>query len=196
VRHRSVGRNAEGLFGEHGRSTGEAGYVTCTGRQQPRFRPMRAPQAEIDQQLSWRGEHHAGGFRCDQRLEMQEIDQPGLHELGLRHRRGDAQDRLIREEDAAFRHSVNVAGEAKIRQAVEQRLLETSRACEPFNFFGGEMEIFEKLQRLFKARSHQESAARRQFAHEELEDRGLGLTMIQVSLDHVHLIKIREQWAA
>ena len=67
---------------------------------------MRAAQAEIDQQLAGRGQHHARRLGGDQRLVMQDVDQPGLDQLRLRQRRGDAQDRLVGEEHAAFRHGV------------------------------------------------------------------------------------------
>src|SRR5450759_2103566 len=99
-----------------------------------------------------------------QNLKVYDIDQPGLDQLRLRHRRGDAQDRFIAEEHTAFRHGVDVAGEAKCRKLVEQCFVKPARAGEPVNFFGGEAKFLEKVEGLFEAGGDQEAAARRQFA--------------------------------
>jgi len=117
-------------------------------------------QAEIDQQLAGRRQHHARSLGRNQRLEMHNIDQPGLNQLCLRHRRGDAHDRLVGEEHAAFRHGVDVAGEAKRRKLVEQCFVKPARAGEPVDFFGEEAKLLEKVEHLFEASGNQEPSAR------------------------------------
>ena len=126
---------------------------------------------------------------------MHDIDQPGLDQLRLRHRRSDAHDRLIGEEHAAFRHGVDIAGEAKTGKAVEQSFVEPVRASQPVDLFGREAKIFEKIQHLLEAGGDQKSPARREFADEKFEDRRLGLAMVQIGLDHVELIEVGEQGA-
>jgi hypothetical protein len=64
---------------------------------------VRAPHAEIHEQLSGGGQDHARGFRCHQCLEMQQVDDPAFDELRLSDGRRDAQDRFIGEEQRAFR---------------------------------------------------------------------------------------------
>ena len=48
---------------------------------------------------------------------------------------------------------------------------------------------------LLEAGGDQKSPARRKFANEKFEDRRLGLAMVQIGLDHVELVKVREQRA-
>jgi len=71
-------------------------------------------------------------------------------------------------------------------------LLKASCAGEPIDLFRAETEIFEEIEHLFEAGCYQEAALRRQFAHKEFEDSSLRVAMIQVRLDHIELIKIRE----
>ena len=89
------------------------GEIAGARRQQPGFGAMRAAQPEVDQQFAGRHQHHARRLRGDQRLEMQQVDQPRLDQLRLRDRRGDAQDRLVRKKYRAFRHRMHIAGEAQ-----------------------------------------------------------------------------------
>ena len=57
MRHRAVERDAEIAPGEHGGGAGKAGDIARARRHQPGLGAMRAPQAEIDQQLAGRGQH-------------------------------------------------------------------------------------------------------------------------------------------
>ena len=59
---------------------------------------MCTAQSEIDQRFAVGGKDHPGSLRGDDRLEMHEIDKAGFGKLGLRQRRNDAKDRLVREE--------------------------------------------------------------------------------------------------
>jgi hypothetical protein len=43
---------------------------------------------------------------------------------------------------------------------------------------------------LFEASSHQETALRGKFAHEEFKHGGLGVAVIEIRLDHVQVVKI------
>ena len=153
---------------------------------------MRAAETEIDQQLARRGEDAARRLGGDQRLEMQNVDEPGLDELRLRQRRGDAQDRFAGEKRRAFRHGVHIAGKAKRREIIEHVLSEAAGALEPCDVGRGEAQIFQIVERLLEAGGEQKSAPPRQRAHEKLEHRGLREASIQIGLDHVELVEVGE----
>src|SRR4029077_1144853 len=56
-----------------------------------------------------------------------------------------------------------------------------------------EAQVLQKVERLLQPGRHQESAASRQLAHEELEYRNPGIAMIRVGLHHIELIEVGEQ---
>jgi hypothetical protein len=87
---------------------------------------------------------------------------------------------------------VDVAGEAKTGKVVEQSLVEPVRASKPVDLFGREAKVLEKIQHLLEAGGNQESPARRKFADKKFKDGRLGLAMVQIGLDHVELVEIRE----
>src|ERR1700738_2484977 len=66
-------------------------------------------------------------------------------------------------------------------------------AADPFQVIARETQLLEEIERLFKPGVEQETAPRRQFAHEKLEYRGLRVSMIQVGLHHVELVEVGEQ---
>src|SRR6516164_4560330 len=192
MRHGAEGWDAEIVLGQSCSCAGKASDIARARGHQPCFSAMRAAQAEIDQQLAGRGKHQARRLGCDEGLEVQDVDDPRFGQLRLRHRRRDAQDGLVGEKDTPFRYGMHVAAEAEIRELVEQPLLEASCAGEPIDLLGAETEIFEEIERLFEAGDYQEASLRRQFAYKKFEDSSLRVTMIQVCLDHIELIKIRE----
>ena len=86
-----------------------------------------------------------------------------------------------------------VASLAKPRKVVEQCLAEASGLRQPVDVRRREAQVLQKGERLLQPGRHQESAASRQLAHEELEYRSPGIAMIQVGLHHVELIEVGEQ---
>ena len=99
MRHRPERRDAELPFRQYRRRAGETGDVACARGEEAGLGAVRAAKAEIDEKLARRRQHHARRLGGDQRLEMEEIDQPRFDELRLRQRRGDPDDRLVGEED-------------------------------------------------------------------------------------------------
>lgn len=55
------------------------------------------------------------------------------------------------------------------------------------------MKILKEIERLMQPGGEQEAAPRRQAADKEFKYRRVGVAMIQISLDHVDLIKIGQQ---
>ena len=194
MRHRAESGDAEALLGQHGGGAGKARDVARTGGHDAGFAAVRAAQAEIDQQLARRRKHHPRGLGGDQRLEMQDIDQPRLDQLRLGQRRGHAQDRLVGKEHRAFRHGMHVAGEAKSAQDARASPCQIGR-CAPSQSISSA----EKCRPSRKSSACSSPAATKKaapggkLANEELENRGLGLAVIQVRLDHVELVEIGQQ---
>ena len=156
---------------------------------------MRAAHAEIDEHLARRRQHHARGLGGDQRLKMQDVDQPRFGELCLRHRRGDAQDRFIGEKHRALGHGVHVAGEAKRGEIIEQVLAESPGALEPGDLRRVKAQILEEIERLLQSGGEEKTAAGRKVTEEKLKHSGVRRPGVQVRLHHVELVKVGQQRA-
>ena len=113
----------------------------------------------------------------------------------MRQRSGDTQDRLVRKEHGSFRHRVNVAGEAQLGEMIEEVFPKPAGVREPIELLAGKAQLLEKPEHLLEPGRNQKAPVARKLAHEELEDRGFGLTTIQVRLHHVELIEIGQQHA-
>jgi hypothetical protein len=88
---------------------------------------------------------------------------------------------------------VDFAGEAEIAEVFEKVVVKSPGALEPIDVGGREAKILKKIERLMQSGGEQEAAPRRQAADEEFEHCRIGVAMIQISLDHVDLIKIGQQ---
>jgi hypothetical protein len=104
---------------------------------------VRAAQAEIDQQFSRRGERHARRLCRDQRLKVEDVDKACLDILGLGQRRRHTDDRLIGEENRALRHRMDITGETKPGEVVDQIAPEPAAAFEPLDFFWRNPQVLE-----------------------------------------------------
>src|SRR6202034_4095914 len=74
MRHGAVERDAEIPAGQYRGGPGETGDVARPCRHESRLGAMRAPHAEVDQDLAGRREHHARRLGGDQYLEMKDVD--------------------------------------------------------------------------------------------------------------------------
>ena len=93
-------------------------------RRQPAVDALRAAQAEVEHLVAARGERHARGLRRDERLEVHEVEERGLHELGLQQRSAHAHERLVREDHGALGHGVHVAAQPDPAELVEEARVE------------------------------------------------------------------------
>ena len=193
MRHGADDRHAVALAGQHIGGAGKARDVARARRIKPGLGAVRGAQAEIGEVLAGRRQHHARGLRRDQRLEMQDVDQPRFDQLRLRQRRGDADQRLVGKADAAFGDRMHVAGEAEGGQIIEQVFAEASGALEPVDLGFGKLQRFEIIERVGEPGREQKAAPRRQPPHEELEHRLLVLSPVQIGLDHVEFVEVGEQ---
>jgi hypothetical protein len=64
---------------------------------------------------------------------MQNIDQPGLDQLCYRQRRGDPHKRFVRKAYCAFRNRMDVTGETKSGEIIEEIASKATGAFEPVN---------------------------------------------------------------
>ena len=193
MRHGADDRHAVALAGLDIGGAGKAGDIACARRKKPGLGAVRGAQTEIRENFSRRRQHHARGFRSDQRLVMQDVDQPRLDELRLRQRRRDADQRLVGKTHAALGDGVHVAGEAKTLKIIEQVLPEAAGAFQPVDVGGGKAQSLEIAKRVVEPGSEHEAAPRRQPAHEELEHRLFVLAAIQIGLDHVEFVEVGGQ---
>ena len=81
---------------------------------------MGAAQREVDHRPPARGMNASGGFGGDHALQMNLIDDEGLGELRLDHRRGDFEDRFVREKYPSFGDRPHLPGELEIDQVMEK----------------------------------------------------------------------------
>jgi len=131
----------------------------------------------------------------DHGLEVDEVEDARFDQLRFRHRRRDAQDGLVGEEERPFRHRVHLAREAPLRQPLREIPLEELRALDPVELFSAEAYRFKQLQGLGEPRGHQEVALRRELPDEELEDGDVGHLLLVVGLQHRQLVQVGEQGA-
>src|SRR4029077_7295487 len=118
---------------------------------------------------------------------MQDVDQPRFDQLRLRQRRDNAKDRLACEKRGALGDGINLAAEAESGKVIEEVFVESTGALEPIDVGRREAKLFQEIQRLRQSGGEQESALRRQAAHEQFEHRRVGVAMIQIGLNHVDL---------
>src|SRR5690606_19102922 len=138
MRHRAEYGNAVKLAGGHRRCSGISGDVAGTRRHETSLGSMGSPQAEVDELLTRRQQHMAGRLGCDQRLERENIEQPAFDELSLWQWRDNAQNRLIGKEDRAFRHGIDITGEAEFLQLGDDIFAETPAPAQPVEILRGE----------------------------------------------------------
>ena len=83
---------------------------------------MRPPGTELRHRLV-RGAGHAGGFRRDGHLVVQDAQHRGFQDLRFDHGRDDGDDGLRGEGDLAFAHAVHRAGELHGAQILAELLV-------------------------------------------------------------------------
>jgi len=98
--------NAEHFSGHDvgggGRSADESGPRGA----QASVRPLGAAHPEFNDGIAGCGNHDPGGFRGHQGLKIDDVQEGGFDELGLREGGGDADDRFLRENERPFRDGV------------------------------------------------------------------------------------------
>ena len=195
VGHRSEDRNSEIFPCKNRRRSGKSRQITGARGHQPGLRSMRPPQPEIDQLLARCRKDHSRRLGGDQRLKVEDVDKAGFDQLRLRKRRGHPNDRFVGEENGAFRHGIDVAGEAQAPEVIEEPVREPIVLPKPIDLFLRELQVLKKVEGLLESCRHEEASASWKPTHEELEYGRIRLAMIQICLKHVQLIQISQQRA-
>ncbi len=116
--------------------------------------------------------------------------------LRLPDRRRDLENGLVREDRGSFRDREHVAGEAEVRQIVEQALGKHVQRLQIGNIVGAEAEFLQFIEKNVEAAGKEEVAAFRQIADEEAERRRLVHAANAIGAQHRQFIEIGEQTAA
>ena len=143
--------------------------------------------------LSGAASSHARRLAGDQRLIVQDVDEARFDELRLRQRRGDAQDRLVGEEHGAFGMACTSPVKRNRGEIIEKIFAEPAGALKPGDVGWREAKVFQKIERLLESGGHQKSAPRGRLRTNNSNTAVFGIAMVQISLDHVDLIKVRQQ---
>ncbi|MNN65523.1 hypothetical protein D3C81_1810320 [compost metagenome] len=88
---------------------------------------------------------------------------------------------------------MHVAGEAQLRQVVDEGRPEHALPAQPLQFGRGETQAFQVVQGLLQAGGDVEVAAGRQLAGEELEHRRVEHAVLEIALQHGQLVQVGEQ---
>jgi hypothetical protein len=169
VRHRAEQRNRQLAAGQHIRRAAEAREVGRPRRQQAGVVSVRAPQAEVDEQLAGRRQYGPHRLRCDDRLKVDEVEELRLDELRFGDRRRHAQDRLIGKEDGALRKRIDVAAETEGAQPFEQPRVEPAERAESAQIVVREAQFLQEGDSLRQAGRYEKGAGGRELADEQLE---------------------------
>ena len=196
MRVRAGDRNAESFSGEDVRGAGAAAEVGGAGGGEGAVGSLRATKAELEHVAAARGVHDARGFRRDERGEIQRVEQRRFDELRLKERAAHAHERLVREDDAAFRNCVDVAGESQRPQRIEKAALEESGAGEIREIVVGETEIAQVVDSRSESAGDREAGAERVAAKVKMED-GLAIerAALPIAGGHRQLIEVGEERA-
>ena len=181
-----------GVF-EHLAKARPGEHPHAVGSIQARLRAVRAPQAKINQLLAPRDQHAARRLGGDERLEMDQVHQPRLDQLRLRHGRRHAQDWLVGKEDRALGHGMHVAAEAPSLEVLREFRRKKPAARDPLELLWPEARLLQKIEGLLEAGRHHEVAVLRQLADEELEDRGRFHALAIVRMQHGELVEIGQE---
>ena len=193
MRHGAEARYPEQLVREHGRSPGKARQIARARRHQPGLRPMRAPQAEVDQQFSGRGQHRACRLGGDQDLIVQKF----ISRVSTSCARGSG---AVIRRIGSFGKKIVPSGMASTSpvkrnpaRTCEEPASEAGRPNQAL--VGREAQCLQEMHRLLEASGHQEAAPRRQLAEEQFEHRRLRHPMGGVCLQHGEFVAIGQQRA-
>jgi hypothetical protein len=118
------------------------------------------------------GEHRAGRFRRDERLELQQVDDSRFDELGFGQRRGHAQDRFVGENTEPSGIAWTSPVKRKFASLSRKSGRTRPRRASHSSSSGRNRSDLEVAEHLFQAGGHK-IPARRQLPREELEDRRL-----------------------
>ncbi len=191
-------RDAEQPPGEDVRGGGRPPHVRRARGGEAAVGPLRPAQAEVDHLVSAGGEAHPRRLGRDERLEVDEVEQRRLHELGVEDRAAHAHERLVGEHHRALGHRVDVALQAQKGELGEEARVEDRPAVvaaqrgEVIDVLSREVEPRQELEGPRQPAGHREAAPERVRAEEEVEDGLLARAPgVAIGLGHRELVEVR-----
>ena len=117
-------RDAEQAARQHVRGRVAAAEVGGPRRRQPAVGALRPPQPELHDRRAAGGEHDVRRLGRRERRVVHEVEQGALEQLRLEQGTRHPQQRLVREDERALGHRVDVDPQPEVAQVVEERRLE------------------------------------------------------------------------
>src|SRR3990172_2587731 len=193
VGHRPRGRDAVVETGQDVAAHGGAGDESAPGRLHPRVDTVGAPESELDHGAPAGGEDRADSLAREERLEVNEVENGRLDDLGLDDRGGDLDEWLALGNHGAFGNGADLAREAEAPQEIEEIGVEAAEGGEVPDGGPGDAEVAEIVQDVLEAGGDQEGALLRQLPREEAERGEAVHPLPEVRRGHRDLVEIREQ---
>ena len=193
VRHRAADGHAEAPPSRDVGGSGDPGNVGGARRVRAGRRALCVPCTKVDNRRAIGGNRQAVCGRCGHRLVMDGAEQIRLHDLGLRQRGRDVDDRLVPENWRPFRHGSHLAAESETFQPVQEIPGKAVQRGQVFQVGRGDGQPLQVFQRRFQPAGDQQVAVRRQAAAEQVECRGFGQAVFPVGLHHAQLIHVGQQ---
>ncbi len=189
--------NAVDLAGEHvGSGVTPADPCRATGCKPP-IRSLGAAVAKLEDRTSACGVADPCGFRCDEGLKVDDVEQCRLGELGMKDRALDSQEGFMGKNRASFRDGIDVQLQAQLGEISKEGLLKHampmrgSQRIEVLDLPFRKMKIAEPFQRGAKPGRNGVAASERKTAEEEMKNAFLlRLARLPVSGSHGELVKI------
>ena len=193
VSHRTRNRNVIQGSGQGVAGTVEAHQVAHPCQLVGGFQAVGSSGRKIDELPAPSSMHDPRGLRRQDGLEVDLVDEEGLHQLGLDHWSGDLDDWLVDEEDAPFPHGADASGETELPQTLQEVPVKTTEGIEVLQVPGQESEALQVIEHVGQAGEHEIGTVGRVLAEEEAEGSGGGLAALPVGLCHRQLVEVGEQ---
>ncbi len=127
---------------------------------------------------------------------MKRGEETGLNELGFGDRSSDAEHGFAGKEDRAFRESPNIAGEAELREIVEEvgsDVAKDRQSADVGDFVPGKVDVFEEVQSLFETSGDEIVAMRWQVTDEQFESGAAVNAILDIAGRHGEFIEVGEK---
>ena len=197
VRVRALHRDSEHPAGENVGGGAAAADVGGPARGEGAVDALGAAQAELHHRIALGRDTDAGRLGRDQGLEVDDVEQRRLDELGGDDRSAHAHQGRRGKHDPSLVHRVDVALELEVAQVVEEALVEekapvrSGEGSQVVEVFLHEVEVLQELLGPGQAAGHGEAAAEGVVAEVEMEDRLLAVrARLPVRVGHGQLIQV------
>ena len=196
MRLRAIGGSAEKARGENIGSSCAASDEGGARSENPSLSAMRTTRTEFDNGPAFGGSDDTRGAAGNHGLKIDRGKKARFEKLGFDDGRGDAQERLVGENDGAFGHGRDFAGEAETREIIEELAADVTEhgiAADELDFPFREMDGFEKFEGLFEASGYEVIALGWKATNEKFESSTSVEAGLKIAGGHGEFIEIGEK---